>query len=1730
MENVDVNDIKVFRKLNATISDYFIAIQGLWVFNDKRLMIIAVYAPQEASEKRMLWEYLNHVIDNWNGEVVIMGDFNEVRSREERYGTTFNKQGADVFNSFISLGGLVDVLLEGCSFTWVHKSTSKMSKLDRFLISEGLIEARLNISAISLDRYLSDHRPILLREFYVDYGPVPFRFYHYWYELEGFDSFVEEVWKEQGYSNVNAFDAFMMKLRNLKAKIRIWIKARKEKSSIQKTKLKGMLTDIDLVIEANLDILNKRLHILKDIQLIEKLNTLEVAQKSKIKWAIEDMDFPNTLSLDQQDELESSISKDEFKRVVWDCGLDKSPGPDGFTFGFFRRYWNLLGGDLFDAVSYFFFHGSFPKGGNSSFIALIPKIQDAKMVKDFRPISLIGSLYKIIAKILANRLIVVLGDLVNEVQSAFVANRQILDGPFIVNELIQWCKSKKKQYMVFNVDFEKAYDSVRWDFLDDVLKKFGFGDRWRGWIQSCLSSSRGSILVNGSPTNEFQFYKGLKQGDPLSPFLFILVMKNDVVFMGHWSDSNISFIVQVLECFFHASGLRINMQKSKLIGIGVDDVKISKAGKSIGCLTFMTSFSYLGVKVEERFPAQVLNKLESIRSRFFNGADEKEKNYRGLAGKKNDNNSLRDKVMMAVQGNNGSIESLYRSSHSSTWLDIIQDFQQLKSKGMNLFNFIKKRIGNGEKLSFWKEVWKGDDTLKSMYPHLYALELSKNISVAHKLAQVDMDGSFRRPPKGDVELQQYTCFCSNLEDVILSNSQDRWLWSLTSSGEFSVASVKLDGLPTRFNLSRRGIDINSIICPCCAMAVETTSHLFFTCSMVRELYRKIAILWDIKLMEVDSFEGWTVWMSDIRLHGFRKEKIRFGEEFLKVFVAYDRRATGSRGVGDNVRSHGKYNESAHVGVMDGNRGTTFSRDNNRRFVDVVSGRNVSGVGINTRRHENGEAAHGTNGNTNTNGVEHLDGNMGRSNLHMGVQEKESCIEIEDNELNSELLGRSVTGEVKVMCFLTKLPSFCEEEGSGKVKIKLLGGLEVLVVLENEETMANVLKDKDHGIRRWIHTIRKGDTINRSAGRITWINILGIPISCWSEATFKKVTALHSTIMALHNCRIEGNQNMILGRVQIHTINKGLVKEDLNIKVKGNIHKISVVEEIRDITCWNIQEAVASENASKIGDEVGDKMGENDMIIDEEDDENGGEPNGEGESSDEEKDDEDGEGNEDEYGDGVPDMISGGWKHGEDEESKLSRELTVRENFEEMVVESNAKSAGPYEKIHGNYKKNEEWVSNRYGGSTVETVKKFVCGSSISLDKKDGICEKESHVENGNLQSDVPCVLLGHGMGPDSNEVLDHEDGLGTVNGANDCTVKEKIKDNTKKVGRRSVKKTLEVTRKIEVGGLGDNRKGVSDVYKEFYEVSSESNGIFQFGNNPRGETDSVKCNISMEHVKEVGELIGVSWIRTEEEAKTENMVKTWVADSNADGAMPQWLCMVCYFDLLIFYEDYFYKCKGFGGSGKRRWISNIIRHEHPDVIRLQETKCGVVDENWIEGLWGGKGFWFSQLPANGNSGAILLIWDTRVFTRKEASEDERFIGIKGSWIGTTEEVFLMCIYGPHVSRQKASLRDRISGMMYRWNGAWCIFRDLNVVRGNKDKLNLQVNSKEFINLWGNLSVVALERKLSDHCLIVLKDMEMDFGPKLFRVFNIWMEEKYFINEAKEAWKKDVRSVRPDCRF
>ncbi|KAJ0920733.1 putative RNA-directed DNA polymerase [Helianthus annuus] len=146
-------------------------------------------------------------------------------------------------------------------------------------------------------------------------------------------------------------------------------------------------------------------------------------------------------------------------------------------------------------------------------------------LREYRPINLIGVISKTISKILANRLKMVIGTIISENQTAFLKGRYILDSPLMLNEIMAWIKKYNKKVFLLKIDFEKAYDNVCWSFLLDIMGQMGFPDLWCKWIKGILASARSSVLVNGSPTFEFNCSKGVRQGDPLSPFLFLLVME-----------------------------------------------------------------------------------------------------------------------------------------------------------------------------------------------------------------------------------------------------------------------------------------------------------------------------------------------------------------------------------------------------------------------------------------------------------------------------------------------------------------------------------------------------------------------------------------------------------------------------------------------------------------------------------------------------------------------------------------------------------------------------------------------------------------------------------------------------------------------------------------------------------------------------------------------------------------------------------------------------------------------------------------------------------------------------------------------------------------------------------------------------------------------------------------------------------------------------------------------------
>nr|GEX34438.1 hypothetical protein [Tanacetum cinerariifolium] len=315
--------------------------------------------------------------------------------------------------------------------------------------------------------------------------------------------------------------------------------------------------------------------------------------------------------------------------------------------------------------------------------------------------------------------------------------KQFLNGPFILDEL-QWCKRKKKQLLVFKVDFEKAYDSVR--------------------------SSRGLIILNGSPTEEFQFYKGLKQ--------------DDAVFVGQWCESNINTLVYVLECFDRASGLRISMSKSKLMGLHVDSDKVKGAAIKLGCLTFKTLFTYLGSTVGGFM--------------FWIQAWE-------------------EKMVLAHKDKGGlGVSSLFSLNKGLMFKWIWKFYTQDMSLWVRVIKAIYGEVGNMYAKGMGRMLVSGDrwikgDTHKKRFPRVFELELSKEIIVAMKVTQpclafssfvwsVDLDVSeFRRISVASVR--------QLIDEKTLLEVDFKTRWIKYVPIKVNVLAWKVKSM--RFNVSRR---------------------------------------------------------------------------------------------------------------------------------------------------------------------------------------------------------------------------------------------------------------------------------------------------------------------------------------------------------------------------------------------------------------------------------------------------------------------------------------------------------------------------------------------------------------------------------------------------------------------------------------------------------------------------------------------------------------------------------------------------------------------------------------------------------------------------------------------------------------------------------------------------------------------------------------------------------------
>jgi hypothetical protein len=418
------------------------------------------------------------------------------------------------FQNFVENLELVDLPLLGRRFSWFHSNGRAMSRIDRVLISDEWASRWGSVALWALPRDVSDHCPLILKYSREDWGPKPFRFNNFWLENKKFQEVVETFWvshKVEGWMSFVLKEKFKM----LKSTLRAWHKNEYGGLEAKIEELVVEINDLDVRGElVGLSALEVDSRKDKFVSLWKFLKNKEALmfQRSRSKWLKEGdantkffhncvkarskgnlisairveerwLDSPNLiksavsnyfekhvssssivrpkldgvvfqmLSEEENDELISNFTLEEIEEVVKTSDGNKSPGPDGFNFAFLKRFWGLLGGDIRTMFNQFHNNACLPRCFLSYFVTLIPKVSSPSSLSDFRPISLLGSLYKIIAKVLAKRLGNVMDSIISSNQSAFIKGRNLVDGVLVVNEVVDWAKKSKKECFIFKVDF-----------------------------------------------------------------------------------------------------------------------------------------------------------------------------------------------------------------------------------------------------------------------------------------------------------------------------------------------------------------------------------------------------------------------------------------------------------------------------------------------------------------------------------------------------------------------------------------------------------------------------------------------------------------------------------------------------------------------------------------------------------------------------------------------------------------------------------------------------------------------------------------------------------------------------------------------------------------------------------------------------------------------------------------------------------------------------------------------------------------------------------------------------------------------------------------------------------------------------------------------------------------------------------------------------------------------------
>ena len=313
---------------------------------------------------------------------------------------------------------------------------------------------------------------------------------------------------------------------------------------------------------------------------------------------------------------------------MFSIGNLKAPGEDGYGALFFKAAWDIVKFDVILAIQDFFLHNRFHKPINRTMVTLIPKNPEARRIKDYRPISCCSTIYKVISKILTTRLSAVIGSIVQNNQAAFTPGANLHNHVLLAFELMRAYERKGQvPKCMMQIDLQKAYDTIDWRALEKILQEIGLPNRFVNWVMLCVSTVSYKFNINGVYTRSMPAKRGVRQGDPLSPMLFVIVMEyltrtldllqlnhnfnyhskceklkitsltfvDDLLLFARGDKTSVQLLMDRFRQFSASTGLKENPQKCNIFFGSVDENSKTEIKAVTGFNEGRFPFRYLGI-------------------------------------------------------------------------------------------------------------------------------------------------------------------------------------------------------------------------------------------------------------------------------------------------------------------------------------------------------------------------------------------------------------------------------------------------------------------------------------------------------------------------------------------------------------------------------------------------------------------------------------------------------------------------------------------------------------------------------------------------------------------------------------------------------------------------------------------------------------------------------------------------------------------------------------------------------------------------------------------------------------------------------------------------------------------------------------------------------------------------------------------------------------------------------